>query len=188
MSKIAAISAANEIKCPHCGTVFTIDELEYSNIVQQVRTLEFESELHARLAEAEKAKQTEIELAEAKLAQKLQKDAAEKDAEIERLKAEIDFAGTAKELAEAKIAQQTQKAAAEKDAHIASLKAELDKAATLQTSQSPRLSQPRRRSSARPRICWRYRRRNTSSRMPHSASRTPRSLPSRTISSSATRT
>lgn len=132
MNKNAAISAANEIKCPHCGTVFTIDEAEYANIVQQVRTVEFEAELHARLAEAEKAKQTEIELAEAKLAQKLQKDAAEKDAEIERLKAEIDFAGTAKELAESKIVQQAQKAAAETDAHIASLKAELDKAATIQ--------------------------------------------------------
>ena len=57
----------NEIKCPHCGTVFTIDEAEYADIVQQVRTAEFEKELHTRLAEAEKAKQTEIELAVSKV-------------------------------------------------------------------------------------------------------------------------
>lgn len=132
MNKSAVISSANEIKCPHCGTVFTIDEAEYANIVQQVRTVEFEAELHARLAEAEKAQQTEIELAEAKLAQKLQIDAAEKDAEIERLKSAINIAGTAQELAEAKIAQQAQKTAADTDAHIASLKAELDKTATIQ--------------------------------------------------------
>ncbi|MBT2517656.1 DUF2130 domain-containing protein [Streptomyces sp. ISL-90] len=132
MNKVASIGATNEIKCPHCGTVFTIDEAEYADIVQQVRTVEFENELHARLAEAEKAKQTEIELAEAKVAQQSQKAAAEKDAEIQRLRLELENADTATELAEAKVAQQAQKAAAEKDAHIQSLKAELEKAATLQ--------------------------------------------------------
>jgi hypothetical protein len=132
MNEIAAISSANEIKCPHCGTVFTIDEVEYANIVQQVRTVEFETQLHARLAEAEKAKQTEIELAEAKVAQQAQKAAGEKDAEIQRLKTELENADTAQELAQAKVAQQAQKTAAEKDAQIQSLMAELDKAATLQ--------------------------------------------------------
>ena len=28
-------TAANEIKCPHCGTLFTIDEAQYAGIVQQ---------------------------------------------------------------------------------------------------------------------------------------------------------
>lgn len=43
---IAPIGAAHDIKCPHCGTVFTIDEAEYADIAQQVRTVEFEKELH----------------------------------------------------------------------------------------------------------------------------------------------
>lgn len=99
----------NEIKCPHCGTVFTIDEAEYADIAQQVRTAEFDKELHTRLAEAEKAKQTEIKLAEAKVAEKTQSAAAEKDAEIQRLKAELNAADTATELAVAKALADTQK-------------------------------------------------------------------------------
>ena len=35
----------NEIKCPHCGKVFTVDEESYSNIQQQIRNNEFEKEL-----------------------------------------------------------------------------------------------------------------------------------------------
>jgi len=99
----------NEIRCPHCGTVFTIDEAEYADIVQQVRTTEFEKELHARLAEAEKAKQTEIELAEAKVVQREQKAAAEKDAEIERLKGALNSAKTEQELAVTKAVTDAEK-------------------------------------------------------------------------------
>ncbi len=35
----------NEIKCPNCGTVFTVDESDYSAIVRQVRDDEFRREL-----------------------------------------------------------------------------------------------------------------------------------------------
>ena len=31
----------NEIKCPKCGTVFQIDEMEYQSILNQVRDQEF---------------------------------------------------------------------------------------------------------------------------------------------------
>ncbi|MFF1632647.1 DUF2130 domain-containing protein [Leifsonia sp. NPDC058248] len=123
---------AKEIKCPHCGTAFTIDEAEYADIAQQIRTAEFESDLHARLAEADKAKQTEIELAEAKVAQRAQQAAAEKDAEIERLKTELINADTAKELAATKVTQVAQKTAAEQDALIERLKGELEMAAATQ--------------------------------------------------------
>ena len=132
MTQMTSPSPKHEIKCPHCSTVFTIDEAEYADIAQQVRTEEFAKELHARLAEADKAKQTEIELAQAKVAQQAAKDAADKDAEIQRLKAELDNADTAIELAEAKVSQLAQRAAAEKDTQILGLKAELEKAATLQ--------------------------------------------------------
>ena len=38
-----------EIKCPKCGTVFTIDESEYNSIVLQVKDNEFKKELENRL-------------------------------------------------------------------------------------------------------------------------------------------
>ena len=79
----------HEITCPHCGKAFKIDEAGYADILKQVRDREFESALHERLEMAEKAKRTEIELAEAKVAAKLETQLAVKAGEIELLKASI---------------------------------------------------------------------------------------------------
>ena len=38
----------NEIKCPHCGEVFQIDERGFADIVRQVRTQEFDKEIAQR--------------------------------------------------------------------------------------------------------------------------------------------
>ncbi len=92
-------STTNEIKCPHCQTVFTIDEAQFAHIVQQVRTIEFENELHARLREAEKAKKAEIELAVANAQQQTRTTLSEKEIEVERLKGELASAQSAQELA-----------------------------------------------------------------------------------------
>lgn len=110
MTEITSTIASNEIKCPHCGTLFTIDEAQYADIVQQVRTTEFEHELHARLAEAEKTKATEIALAVANATQQAQKVSAAKDTEIQQLKSELKSAAANQELAVAKAVS-----AAEKD-------------------------------------------------------------------------
>lgn len=102
MSTIALSTATHEITCPHCGTAFTVDAAQYADIVQQVRTAEFETELHARLAEAERTKQTEIALAVANATQQSTEVAAIKDIEIQKLKATIEAAATDRELAVAK--------------------------------------------------------------------------------------
>lgn len=39
----------NQIKCPHCGESFTVDEAGYALILQQVRNSEFDEEIHKRL-------------------------------------------------------------------------------------------------------------------------------------------
>ncbi|MDO4961181.1 MAG: DUF2130 domain-containing protein [Eubacteriales bacterium] len=51
-----------ELKCPHCGTVFSIDDMELSAIVQQVRDAEFSKELDKRTAEVEKHLKEKMEL------------------------------------------------------------------------------------------------------------------------------
>jgi hypothetical protein len=89
----------NEIKCPHCKEAFTIDEAGYADILSQVKTREFEKELHDRLQEAERLKKTEIELAEQKATEKLKDEAAKKDAAIAELKAKIDASETERKLA-----------------------------------------------------------------------------------------
>lgn len=53
----------NEIKCPHCQTIFTIDENSYADIVSQVRNKEFAEDVHKQLEFAKKQFETEKELA-----------------------------------------------------------------------------------------------------------------------------
>lgn len=53
----------NEIKCPHCQTVFTIDENSYADIVSQVRNKEFAEDVHKQLEVAKKQFETEKALA-----------------------------------------------------------------------------------------------------------------------------
>jgi len=79
----------NEIKCPHCGKTFKVDEAGYADIVKQVRDSEFNKQLHERLALAEKDKQSAVELAKNEVRNELQQTAAEKDVEINDLKAQL---------------------------------------------------------------------------------------------------
>lgn len=116
---------AHEIKCPHCGKAFTIDEAGYADILNQVRDKAFESQLNDRLEAAEREKLTAIALAEAKVAKELSEVAAKRDAEIERLKEELKCSA---ELVQAKVAGEHKDEAAKKDAEIARLRAELDMA------------------------------------------------------------
>lgn len=86
-----------EIKCPKCGTVFTVDESGYSAIVAQVRDEQFHKDLHERLAQFEKEKQTEIKLAESKAEQEKEKTVARLNQEIAELKSKIDATNKSKD-------------------------------------------------------------------------------------------
>ncbi len=89
----------NEIKCPNCSTVFSIDEAQYAEIMSQVRTAEFERDLADRLHEIEQRQKMEIQLAETKVAEKLKAEAAKKDQELAELKAKLNNTETEKKLA-----------------------------------------------------------------------------------------
>ncbi len=78
-----------DVKCPHCDQVFEMDAAGYASIVSQVRSAEFEAEIHQRLAEANKAHQLEIQLEKAKTSEEKDKEFANKDKQIERLKSEM---------------------------------------------------------------------------------------------------
>lgn len=72
----------NEIKCPHCGKAFTVDEAGYAAILSQVRTKEFDNEVHKRLEDVMESARKEGEL-------NLNKALAEKDSEINVLKLQL---------------------------------------------------------------------------------------------------
>ena len=88
----------NEIKCPHCGKTFKVDEAGYADILKQVRDSAFEQQLHERLELAEKEKLNAVELAKTKVSSELQTAAAAKDAEIQNLKAKLDANALAQKL------------------------------------------------------------------------------------------
>ncbi|AGI48042.1 hypothetical protein TALC_01050 [Thermoplasmatales archaeon BRNA1] len=91
----------SEIKCPHCGTVFQIDENDYSKIVSQVRDAEFSKEMEFRVQHYEREKEDAISLTKAegerihaellnKTREQLTCEINSRDRQIADLKAKID--------------------------------------------------------------------------------------------------
>ncbi len=104
----------NEIKCPNCGTVFKIDEMDYQSIVKQIRDHEFEREIRLREEQAEKDKESSIKLKEATMKESFQVEMSKKELEISELKKKI-------EVQESKSELDKQKALADKDKKISEL-------------------------------------------------------------------
>ena len=115
----------NEIKCPNCGKTFSLDEAGYADILNQVRNEAFEKALNERLALAEQDKKTAIELAEAKIANEMEKITSMKNMEIERLQAELK---SSSELVKATVTGELKDEVFKKDAEIARLHEELKSA------------------------------------------------------------
>ncbi|MBE7004599.1 MAG: DUF2130 domain-containing protein [Ruminococcaceae bacterium] len=132
-----------EIKCPKCGELFTIDEAGYAAIVKQVRDKEFSREIKAQteaavqLAEAVKDKaladlhaqldaaKRERELAVRDAVDQKSEELRKREQEIARLKSELD---AQKRLLTADKENSLQLAEAEKDKIIAELRAQLQAA------------------------------------------------------------
>lgn len=112
-----------QIKCPHCGKAFTVDESEYASIVKQVRDAEFERDIEERVRLVEKNQGSAVAAAEARV-----REAAQAELADVRSKAASDLmnaqAKAASDLADTRSAAQAE--SARKDALIAGLKAQLE--------------------------------------------------------------
>ena len=78
-----------EIKCPHCGQLFTIDESNYDSIVKQIRDYEFYDELKKRETEYNEKLELQKELVTKDLMGKAAVKLNEQKAEIESLKNQL---------------------------------------------------------------------------------------------------
>lgn len=78
-----------EIKCPHCGQLFTIDESNYDSIVKQIRDYEFYDELKKREAEYNEKLELQKELVTKDLMGKATVKLNEQKVEIESLKNQL---------------------------------------------------------------------------------------------------
>ena len=94
----------SEIKCPHCGEVFKVDEQGYAAIVAQVKTAEFDKELDKRVADE---KDKALKLAKLDFDSKYTKAVNDKDMEIQKLKAAAANGESEKTLAVTKAKEST---------------------------------------------------------------------------------
>ena len=114
-----------ELKCPKCGNVFTVDESDYADIVNQVKNAEFHAEVSRRLKEMEKQQALKQQTDILKAEQRLLSLASEKDAEIIRLKARIDETDSRIRVAVLEEQNKSKDALQKKEQKIAELKNEL---------------------------------------------------------------
>jgi hypothetical protein len=78
-----------ELKCPKCGTMFTVDEAEYASIVSQVKNQEFAAEVAKREEELRAQYATREQLAKQQAEMQLQQSLAAKTSEIEKQNSEL---------------------------------------------------------------------------------------------------
>ena len=94
-----------ELKCPQCGSQFSVDEADYALILNQVKNQEFEVELRLRLAELQKQNEIKQEAEAIKASQSFQAklndkelELSRKESEIQQLKSQLDSFNQAKQL------------------------------------------------------------------------------------------
>lgn len=81
---------STEIKCPKCGTIFTVDENEYATLLEQVRTKEFDASVEKETDRIMRDMKKDAELAAMKAAAENAKIVAERDTCIAELKAKLE--------------------------------------------------------------------------------------------------
>ncbi|MEG0358044.1 MAG: DUF2130 domain-containing protein, partial [Anaerorhabdus sp.] len=111
----------HEIKCPHCGTTFTIDEASYADILNQVRTSEFNNEIHEKLEQIKAQHNSEVALIEERSQNQLQKELARMEQVIADLKAKNDASKQSEIIAIADVEKSMREDIIERDKQIALL-------------------------------------------------------------------
>lgn len=87
-----------EIKCPKCGEIFTVDESGYAAIVKQVHDKEFEKEIQKKETDFKADKEKAVELAVIKAEAEKDKKIADLENQINALKGEKELELSKKDL------------------------------------------------------------------------------------------
>lgn len=121
----------NEIKCPHCGKVFQVDERGFADILRQVRTAEFDKEIAQREGMLQEQNDQAVKLAVAKAQRDAQAETAQRDARIAELETRLAAEKREREQAEKSSqiehANELEAALAKKQAEIVQLQADVKK-------------------------------------------------------------
>lgn len=110
----------NEIKCPHCHKVFTVDESNYADILSQVRTKEF-NEKFMKTGKIKNQHKSELELIEEKTKNSFDKQILQKEKELAELQAKLDSGEQDKKIAVSSVEANMKEKLAEQEKKITEL-------------------------------------------------------------------
>lgn len=119
-----------EIKCPKCGEVFQVDESGYAAIVKQVRDKEFKKELKERESQFTEEKDSAVKLAKVETESSYKEQLAEKEKELEKLRAKVEAERTERKLAINEAVAAKDKELNDKNVEITELKSKLQEEAS----------------------------------------------------------
>jgi len=115
-----------ELKCPHCGNVFTVDENDYAALLGQVRNAEFETELARRIHELEQTQKAREQAEEARRKAEEQARQTQLQLQLQQLQSQLQQAEQAKQLAVAQVRQQATEAYMKKEQELAQIRTQMD--------------------------------------------------------------
>ncbi|XXQ67921.1 DUF2130 domain-containing protein [Neisseriaceae bacterium B1] len=126
----------HQIQCPHCHTAFTIDEASYADIQNQVRTQEFEQEIHKRLAQLQDKWQSDNQLAQSQTQNQFQAALNDKDQQILQLTAQLQQHNNQSQIAIKEAQEQLKEQLHAKERELAQLRASSESQLQLQQAQA----------------------------------------------------
>ena len=110
-----------ELRCPNCGKTFTVDEADYASLLGQVKNAEFDAELSRRISLLHEKEEAERRMREMKSAQDFDRRLAEKDRELEKMRAEAKGHDDKVKIAVLEEKSRAEAALKEKDTRISEL-------------------------------------------------------------------
>ena len=115
-----------ELKCPKCGSTFTVDEADYALLLSQVKNSEFEAELALRLREREDLQRAQAQAEQTRREQQWNQQWAQQQQQLQALQAQIQQAEQAKQLAVAQIRQKATEEYMKKEQELATLRTQME--------------------------------------------------------------
>jgi hypothetical protein len=116
----------NQIKCPHCNEIFTVDQASYADILSQVRNDAFQVEIHDKLESLKVIHEKELLQKQTSMKLELTHQLNEKSQELQTLKHQIDSFNQEKKLELLKKEAEAQALLNQKDQKLQSLATQIE--------------------------------------------------------------
>ena len=116
----------NQIKCPHCGKEFTIDEASYSDIASQIKNKEFHLEVHEKLDQLKLQNEKDIVIEKSKVESEYKDKLSMKEQELNTLKQQLKSTDDIKKLEVIGIETKLKEELSAKDMQILKMQSKLE--------------------------------------------------------------